>query len=346
MQQSFEQQSQKSAPSFPSPEIIFDTLNAYQRTASLKAAIQLDVFTAIGEGADGVVELAKRCGTSERGMRILCDYLVVIGFLTKVGNRYGLTPVAAAFLDRRSPACLCSIVKFLNSSFLTDGFKDVAALVRKGGTVLSRHSLAPDHPMWQEFARSMAPMMAPTAEAIAEIIGVGSGEKWKVLDIAAGHGLFGIAIAKRNRNAEVVALDWASVLPVAEENARAAGVANRYRSLTGSAFDVDFSNDYDVVLLTNFFHHFDVPTCETLMRKVHRALKPGGRAVTLEFVPNDDRVSPPVPATFAMMMLGQTPAGDAYTFDEYQQMFGSAGFSRNEIYPVSTSPEHVIVSYK
>ena len=67
----------------PSPEVIFDTLLAYQRTAALAAAIELNLFRAIGEGLGDVPSLARRCEASERGIRILCDYLVVIGMLAK-----------------------------------------------------------------------------------------------------------------------------------------------------------------------------------------------------------------------------------------------------------------------
>ncbi len=167
-----------------------------------------------------------------------------------------------------------------------------------------------------------------------------------MLDIAAGHGLFGITLAQHNPNAEVVAVDWPNVLAVAEENAQAAKVAARYRTVRGSAFDVDYGNGYDLVLLTNFLHHFDPPTCEKLLHKVHAALAPGGRAVTLEFVPNEDRVSPPIPATFAMVMLGTTPSGDAYTFSEYERMFRNAGFSSSELHPLPPTPHQVVMSHK
>jgi hypothetical protein len=99
------------------------------------------------------------------------------------------------------------------------------------------------------------------------------------------------------------------------------------------------------VLLTNFLHHFDPPTCEKLLRKVHAALKPGGKAVTLEFVPNEDRVSPPAAAAFSLMMLGSTAAGDAYTFSEFDTMFRNAGFSGSQIHALP-GPEKVIVSQK
>src|SRR5947207_15292113 len=136
-------------------ERIFQMLNAHQQTAALKAAIELDVFTAIAEGNASPKALAKRCAASERGLRILCDYLVVHQMLTKNGEAYGLTPDAAAFLDRRAPAYQGTLTKFLNSPDLMDGFKDLAAAVRKGGTVLKQEAVAPQNPIWVEFARSM-----------------------------------------------------------------------------------------------------------------------------------------------------------------------------------------------
>jgi SAM-dependent methyltransferase len=331
----------------PSPALFFETMNAYQRTAALKGAIELEVFTAIGEGNTTSQSIAGRCRTSERGMRILCDYLVIIGFLTKDGTNYRLTQDTAMFLDRRSPAYMGIAERFLASPTLMDAYKDLAAIVRKGGEIMSAHgTMDPDHPIWVEFARSMAPMMAMPAEAIAKLAGAEKGAPWKVLDIAAGHGLFGIAIARQNPNATIVAVDWARVLEVAREHAISAGVTSRYQVLPGSAFEVEFGEGYDMVLLTNFLHHFDPATCETLLRKVSAALKPGGRAITFEFVPNEDRVSPPIAATFSMVMLGTTEGGDAYTFSEFDRMFRNSGFGASELHPLPPSPGQVIISQK
>jgi ubiquinone/menaquinone biosynthesis C-methylase UbiE len=331
----------------PSPELFFDTVNSYQRPAALKAAIELDVFTALGEGRQTVQELAAHCKAAERGIRILCDYLVIIGFLTKEGGRYSLTPDSAAFLDRRSPAYMGGTLEFLLAPMLISGFDDLASAVRKGGTVdREGGTVAPENPVWVKFARAMAPMMAMAAQVMAQLINGEEQRKLKVLDIAAGHGLFGIAVAQQNPQASVVALDWPNVLEVAKENARNAGVSDRYSTIEGSAFDVDYGSGYDVVLLTNFLHHFDPQTCETLLRKVHAALVEGGMAVTLEFVPNEDRVSPPVPASFSMMMLGSTPGGDAYTFPEFDSMFRNAGFAQSELHQLPASPQQLIISRK
>ena len=329
-----------------SPERIFQTLTAYQQTAALKAAIELDLFTAIAEGDDTAAKLAARTKAAERGVRILCDYLTVSQFLGKCPDgRYTLAGESALFLDRRSPAYVGGIAEFLSGAHLGDAFRRFTESVRKGGTVMEAEgSMTPDHPMWEDFARGMASVMRPAAADIAKITGAAEMGECKILDVAAGHGIFGITLAQQNAQAEVYAVDWQNVLAIAERNAEAAGVAERFHRIPGSAFEVELGTGYDLVLLTNFFHHFDPPTCETLMRRAHAALKTGGRAVTLEFVPNEDRVTPPAEAAFALVMLGTTPAGDAYTFPEFDQMFRRAGFARSESH--QTMPGHIIVSYK
>ena len=333
------------APPQLTPERVFRTLNAFHETAALKAAIELEVFTAIGEGKTSLKEIAARCQASERGVRILCDYLTVGGFLTKSDSRYGLSADSAVFLDRRSPAYIGSAVGFLVAPEIVEAFGNLTAAVRKGGTMMGEEgTVGVANPVWIEFARSMAALMRMPSELLADLVLAGSAGKMKVLDIAAGHGLFGIALARRNPEAEIVAVDWPGVLEVAKENAQAAGVAGRYRTVEGSAFDVDFGGGYDLVLLTNFLHHFDVPTCVKLLKKVHAALRPGGRAVTLEFVPNEDRVSPPAAATFSMIMLSSTPSGDAYTFPELEAMFRQAGFASSELHQLPPSFEQVIIS--
>ena len=330
----------------PTPELFFQTMNAYQRTAALKAAVELDLFTKIGEGANTVAPLAEKCQASERGIRILSDYLVIAGFLTKDGSRYGLTIDSATFLDRRSPAYIASAVKFLGDPTLTDHFKDLASVVRRGGPATGQGTLAPDNPIWVEFARAMGRLQTMPSGVLAKFLGAESRPGWKVLDIAAGHGLFGIAIAKLDPGARISAVDWGSVLAVAKENAQAAGVADRHSTIPGSAFDVEFGSGYNVALLTNFLHHFDAASNEHLLRKVHAALAPGGRAVTLEFVPNDDRVSPPIAASFSLTMLGSTAGGDAYTFSEFERMHRNAGFSSCEMHPLPPTFSQVVIAQK
>lgn len=334
------------APSpMPTPERFFEAQSAYQKTAALKGALELDLFTAVGEGSRTADAIASRCEASLRGTRILCDYLTIIGFLEKADGRYALTPDSAAFLDRRSPMYLGSTARFLTSDAVTSAFRDVAALVRKGSTLMEGEgTVETDNPIWVEFARSMASMMGLPAQLIAEQVVGEEPAVTRVLDIAAGHGLFGIAIARRHPNAEIVPVDWPNVLAVARENAERAGVADRFRPIPGDAFAVDFGEGFDVALLTNFLHHFDPPTNVRLLKKVAQALRPGGRAVALEFVPDESRVTPPLSASFSFTMLGTTRAGDAYTFAELEAMFRDAGFASSELRELPPTLQRVVVA--
>jgi SAM-dependent methyltransferase len=330
----------------PNPGLVFEMLNAHQRTAALKAAIELDVFRAVGEGPGDVASIARHCAASERGTRILCDFLVINGVLAKEDGHYKHTPSSAAFLDPRSPACMASVAQFLSNPQMNESYAHLADVVRSGRTVLpGSGSVEPENPVWVEFAEKMGPMMGPMAGPLGAVALEGRTGPMRVLDIAAGHGLFGIEIAKQNPQAHVTGLDWAPVLRVALENARKAGVQDRYDMLPGSAFEVDFQGPYDAVLLTNFLHHFDKPTCVGLLKKVRGALKPGGRAATLEFVPNEDRVSPPMPAAFSLIMLATTAAGDAYTLSELTAMYHEAGFGDVSGIPIPMSPHTVVLGH-
>ncbi|HEY3189651.1 MAG TPA: class I SAM-dependent methyltransferase, partial [Solirubrobacteraceae bacterium] len=304
------------------------------------------LFAAVADGATTPAAIAGRCGVSERGARMLCDALVAHGLLQKTDGRYALDPELAPFVDGRSPTCLARGVRFMASETIWQAFGELTKAVRKGGSVLPQDATTADNPIWVDFARDMAPLATVAAQLLANLLGAEAAGSSTVLDVAAGHGLFGITIAERNPQARVVALDWPNVLTVAKENAQRAGVSGRYQTIAGDAFATDWGSGYDLVLLTNILHHFDTAGCEALLRKAYRALAPGGRAVLLEFAPDESRVAPPEAATFALVMLTMTPGGDAYTFAEYDRMCRTAGFARTELHQLSPSPQQVVIAQR
>ena len=274
------------------PERFLNAINAYQLTEAVKSAIELEIFTAISEGNTTSAAVAKRCDATERGIRILCDFLTIHNFLTKQGTTYSLTADSALFLDRRSHAYIGSAIEFL----LTPRLRDC--------------------------------------------------EAHKVLDLAASHGMYGIDVAKQNPSAHIYASDWNNVLEVAQKNADAMGVGDRYHLIPGSAFEADFGSGYDLALITNLLHGFDMPTCTELMRKVHVGLNPEGRAAIAEYIPNPDRVSPPTAAAFSLTMLAATPSGDAYTFTELEAMSKAAGFTRVELSPAELGRNRLVIAHR
>ena len=314
----------------------------------LKAAVELDLFTMIGQGKRTPAELAAACGAAERGIRILCDALAANSLLLKTGQTYSLTPDTALFLDRRSPAYFGNALKFLLHPSQIDSMAHLVEAVRRGGAVEGDSKLAPEEPLWEEFARGMAPLMLPLAEVIASRLQPILAGKTapKVLDIAAGHGMFGITVAQRIPAAQIYALDWGNVLSAAAENARKFGVAARHHLIPGDAFTVDFGAGYEAVLLTNFLHHFSPARNVALLRKCVEAMNAGSQVVILEFVPNEDRVSPFGPAMFSATMLSTTPEGDAYTFRELSEMCTKAGLEGAQLLSLDPMPQSLVLARK
>jgi O-methyltransferase domain/Dimerisation domain len=327
----------------PPENPVYDAVLAYQKTAALTAALKLDIFTLIGAGTMTTEVLAAHTGAAPRGLRILCDYLTVIGLLAKQDSSYGLTPSARRFLDRSSPLALGSCIDFLAApEMLTLALNDPVSYVRRGGSI-GLANLASDHPIWVRFANAMVPLAAPAAKRVAAYVAALPTPPRTVLDVAAGHGLYGIEIARALPDVVVTAVDWAEVLAVARANARAAEVDDRLRTIPGSAFDAEWGRGFDLVLLPNFLHHFDRDQCVVLLRKVKASLSPAGRVLAVEFVPNADRVSPPLQATFAFLMLVSTPGGDAYTARDLDEIGRLAGFRGATARPLLPTPQTLVV---
>jgi hypothetical protein len=186
----------------PTPERFFSAVNAYQQTEAIKTAIELELFTAIAEGNTTIPAIAQRCQASERGIRILCDFLTIHGFLAKAATSYSLAPDSAAFLNKHSPAYIASAIGFLLTPHLREAHACLTEAVRTGHTAVGNGTLEPENPDWVKFAEAMMPLMFMPAQLAAAELRKGA-ESHKVLDIASSHGLFGISVAKLNPAAQI-----------------------------------------------------------------------------------------------------------------------------------------------
>lgn len=314
--------------STPGPDRIVDTLTAYWRTEILRGAIDIDLFTALGDGPRTVSELAARCRTSALGTRKLCDYLVALGFVRRRAGRYRSAPDAARFLNRRSPDALVDMTPFYASSPVTDGFATVGAAVRRGGTTLARRRLtAPRSAVWARFARSARTLRRLHAEPIVDELIARGHARGRALDIGCGGSPLGIALLERRPALRIVAQDWPNVVRVAVEQARRAGVGDRLSTLPGDARTVDLGGPYDLVLLANVLDYFDAETRLALLQRVRAILRPGGVAAIAAPLLDDGRTSPPDAVTYSMLLFVTSPAGDASTFGELDALLRSAGFA-------------------
>jgi 2-polyprenyl-3-methyl-5-hydroxy-6-metoxy-1,4-benzoquinol methylase len=316
---------------------------SYLTTAALTAGVKLNIFTTIGSVSRTADALAEATGASTRGVRILCDYLTVIGLLEKSRTEYRLTAVSKRYLDSTSPMAVGDALDFLAApEMMALVLEDPISYVMGGGSA-GLANIAPDNAIWVRFAHAMVPYARVTAKRVAAYLEELPKGVCKVLDVAAGHGLYGIEAARVLPNAVVTAVDWPKVLVAAKERAKAAGLSERYHAVEGSAFEVDWGENFDVVLLPNFLHHFGPQECAGLLRKIRASLSPSGRVLIIEFVPNEDRVSPPLQAMFAFWMLATTPNGDAYTLGDMQKIASEAGFSHVTSRHLAPTPETLVI---
>jgi 2-polyprenyl-3-methyl-5-hydroxy-6-metoxy-1,4-benzoquinol methylase len=330
------------------PHRIFDVLQSFQRTEALKAAIELDVFTAIALDGSSADDIAVRCKSSVRGIRVLCDYLCLTGLIRKQSDSYWLTDEAARYLHRKSLHFMADdATQVYGGGVLAQAFRHLTQAVRTGGTALPQGgTLAPRHPYWVQFARALAPVGAAHAELLARTLDYSRSEPIRLLDIACGHGHYGIAIAKQNPRAEVFAQDWPTVLEVAVKTAREAGLSQRYHPIAGDVFNVSLGASYDLVLLTNFLPDFGPVECVRLLKEVRLVLNENGRAIAVQSIPEDDRLTPPNAPSLALSLLAQTPNGDVHTLRELIDIFGLAGFARTEVLELGTTNARLMIGHK
>lgn len=190
-----------------SPAPFVDAVLGYQQTAAMRAAIKLDLFSLICAGTDNAEAIAIACGTATRGIRILADYLTIRGFLVKAGDHYQPTPMTRAFLDRTSPTYMGSIVDFMAApEFMALFQDDPLSYVRNGGSP-GLANVAPENPLWITFAQAMVPFVHAQAALVAAHVADWQRKPRRVLDIAAGHGMFGIILANAVPEAAVTAVD-------------------------------------------------------------------------------------------------------------------------------------------
>jgi C-methyltransferase len=329
------------------PAPILQMLQGAQVSAIVSTAIELGVFGALASGSLSEKDLATKIHCPQRSTRILTDALVVLGLAKKDGTQYGLTPLAAEWLDPTKPTYVGDITGIFCNPTLVSALAQMPKAVKNDGSVLPEHAETPKHPFWESFAKSSAALAVPAANALDGAIGkwIESKPKVKVLDIAAGSGIYGFTLAKKHANVELTALDWPNVLAQTKEWQKRLGVdANRVKYIEGNLFEVAYGGPYDIVLLSHVYHHFDPKTCQDLTKKVASAVGPGGRVVVQDMMV--DGVSNPGAVLFSVTMLNWTKKGEAYGVGDYTKWLTEAGFKKPDVHPSAGMPATFLVADK
>lgn len=315
------------------------------RARSLVAGIELNVFGHIADGKRTVKEIADAAGASLRGMASLLDALTAIGYLRKTGSRYGLQPVSAAFLLPGGKDYVGAIAYALSLSW--DAWKNLTEAVRSGRPAETVNVPDKGKEFFPKLVESIFPgSFAASTVAVSQFSERERRKIHKILDVAAGSGAWSLAFAKAIPQARITTVDFPEMTRITREFAEKFGVANRYDYLEGDLRQANFERDtYDLVILGHIIHSEGEKHGKELLRKSHSALRPGGKLLIGEYVPNDARTGPAMPMLFGLNMLLQTEEGTVFTLREYRAWLKAAGFGKVTTVP-APPPSTVILATK
>ena len=309
------------------PERLMQFAWGYAPPLIIEAALKERVFDLLESGPKTVDEVANNGGGSVRGLRAIMNALVGLNLLTKHGeHRYGLTPESAAFLVSSSPGFHGGFFRHISTQLLPKWLQ-LNEIVHSGRPAIAVNQQSGGAEFFQEFVIDLFPMSYPPARALAGALKLGDAKTdVRVLDLAAGSGVWSIALAQASPLVQVTAVDWSGVLDVTRRMAERFGLAERYRFVAGDLMEADFGSGHHVATLGHILHSEGEARSRALLKKVAKALAPGGTIAIAEFLVNEERTGPPNGLLFAVNMLVATQEGDTFSFGEIAEWLREAGF--------------------
>ncbi|MGH8093467.1 MAG: methyltransferase family protein [Chthoniobacterales bacterium] len=303
------------------PRRLLEMAWGYAPPMILSAAVQNRIFDLLESGPKTAAEISAQSGASRRGVRAIMNALTALELLFKDENeRYSLTPESATFLVRGKPGFIGGFMQ--HGDTLIPKWVRLTEIVRSGKPAMAVNQEGDGSEFFESFVEDLFPIGYPSARALAGAFP----EAKRVLDLAAGSGVWSIPCAQNSKEVRVTAIDWPGVLSATRRMTERLGVARQYEFVGGDLGTVDFGSGYDLATLGQILHSEGRARSRELLGKVFRALTPGGTIAIAEFLANDDRSGPPLAMLFAVNMLVNTEEGDTFTIPEISQWLTEAGF--------------------
>lgn len=309
------------------PERIMQMAWGFAPPLIIEAAVRNGVFDRLDGGPKTVEETASASGASVRGLCAIMNALVGLGLLSRSEDeKYALTPESAEFLVSTRPSYFGGFIRH-TSTHLVPRWLDLSEIVRKGKGTGEVNDEQKGVEFFSQFVEDLFPMNYPASQVLATVLQIDQAKQpVRVLDVAAGSGVWGIGLAQRSKQVHVTALDWPGVLEITRKVATRFGVADRFTFVQGDLRTADFGTGYQVVTLGHILHAEGEPRSRKLLKKTFDALAPGGTVSIAEFLVNDQRTGPPNGLIFAVNMLVSTEEGDTWSFEEIAGWLRDAGF--------------------
>jgi hypothetical protein len=309
------------------PERIMQFAWGYVPPLILEAAIRHRVFDVLDSGPKAINDVQKETDASERGLTAIMNALVGLNLLAKDDQgRYSLTPESAAFLVSTKPGFQGGLIRHCSEQLIPK-WLHLNEIVATGKPVESVNEEGAGSEFFQNFVNDIFPMSYPAAQTLARHLNMNGGGEVRVLDLAAGSGVWGIALAQASDRVRVTAVDWPEVIPVTRKTVGRFGLSDRFSYIEGDLLKADFGSNHTVATLGHILHSEGEARSRELLSKTFGSLATGGTIAIAEFLVNPDRRGPVNGLFFAVNMLVNTDNGGTYSFEEISGWLTEAGFT-------------------
>jgi len=314
------------------PERLMELSFAYAPPLIISAGVSNKVFDSLEDGAKTAEQVAGQTGASARALRILMNALVGLDLLKKDRNeKYSLTPESAAFLLSNKPGTHAGFFGTIAPQIISRWLR-LSDIVREGRPAVAVNQEAEGTEFFSQLVENIIPMSYPPAQKLGDHLKLArTRNEIRVLDLAAGSGIWGIALAQKSSRVRVTAVDWAGMIPTAKRITQKFGVGDRFNYVEGDILDANFGSGYDVATLGHILHSEGEERSRELLKKTFRALKSGGTIAIAEWLVDDDRTKPLPSLMFAVQMLVNTEKGDTFSFNEIKSWLQEAGFKKVQV---------------
>ena len=335
------------------PSHIMQTATAFWPSKVLLTAVELDLFSVLGEGAMAAPALGQALGLHPRGWYDFFDALVALKFLHRDGDgpdaRYRNTPETGAFLNKHSPAYIGGLAEMLNARLF--GFwNDLGVALktgkpqnetRDGGAGLFE-ALYADEARLGQFLQAMTGFQAGNFKVLAETFDFARYQT--VCDVGGALALLSRIVGQRHPHLHFSSFDLPAVAPHAEKQVQAAGMQDRIRIVSGDFFQ-DALPAADVVTMGNILHDWNLEGKKHLIAKAYAALPVDGALIAIENVIDDARRENAFGLLMSLNMLIEFGDAFDYTGQDFRSWCSEAGFSRFELIPLA-GPTSAVIAYK
>jgi SAM-dependent methyltransferase len=330
-------------PNSNSPDRIMQFAWGFAPPLTIEVTIRNRVFDFLDTTPHTVQEVAEYAKGSTRGWRAVLNCLVGLDLLAKDSLRYRTTPESSMYLVTTKPSYMGGFFKHISKQ-LIPSWLNLEEIVRTGKSEGRVNDRATGEEFFAEFVNDLFPLSYPAVNTLGQYLNLKEAtSQVRVLDIATGSGVWGIALAQQSEHVQVSAVDWPVVLEVTRQMTARFGLTSRFDFLAGDLLEVEFPERCDVATLGHILHSEGETRSRALLKKVNDALKPGGTIAIAEFTPNSDRTGPPQSLIFAVNMLVNTDVGDTYPFEQVAGWLEEAGFVNARELP-SAGPAPLILA--